>query len=81
MDDEFDEIVASIKDELPPSPDARLNVILTDGSILEFHDVSGRALAWTLLRRGYAQLADPKDNWCVLFTHGISAIVARKETA
>jgi hypothetical protein len=78
--DEFDEIVSELADELP-SPDPKVNVILTDGTILEFKEVVTRDLAYRLARKGYAELGDSKGNYCFLFTHGVSALVARKEPA
>ena len=78
-DDLFNEIVGELADEIP-IPDPKVNVILGDGTVLEFRDVITRELAGTLVRRGYAELGDSKGNYCFLFTHGVSAIVARKES-
>lgn len=76
-DDLFSEIVSDLADDFP-SPDERVNVILVDGTTLEFRDVVTRDLATRLGRRGYAELGDSKGNYCFLFTHGVSAIVSRK---
>jgi hypothetical protein len=78
-DELFSEIVSDLADELP-SPDPFVSVVLTDGTHLSFRDIVTRDLAARLARRGYAELSDAKGNYCFLFTHGVCAIVTRKES-
>lgn len=80
MSDNFDEIIGPLVEELP-SPDDCVNVILVDGTTLEFRDIVTRELASRLIGRGYAELVDSHGNTCFLFTHGVCAIIARKETS
>ena len=79
-DNDFDAIVGSLKDEMP-DPDPHVNVLLVDGTVLELREVVARALAMRLGTRGYAELEDSRGSYCFVFTHGVAAIIARKEAA
>ena len=78
-DSAFEQLIAPLRSDMP-DPDSHVDVILTSGSSLHFHDVQTQKLASALLNRGYVQLLDQSGSTCFLFARGVAAIVSRKET-
>lgn len=75
---DFEELVKPLRGQVS-DPDAHVNVILSDGSVLRFQDVDASKLSKGLMRYGYAELTDDGNNRCFLFARNVSAIVAGKE--
>lgn len=76
--DEFETIVDQLKAEMP-DPDPLVRALLMDGTVLVFHEISAKALAYKLATRGFAEMADAKGTKCFLYAHGVAAVLGYKE--
>lgn len=77
-DSEFARIVAPLQGQMPDL-DSHVNVILTGGPALHFHDVDVDALVGRLMTRGVASLKDSSGSKVYLFRGGVSAILTTKD--
>jgi hypothetical protein len=77
-DEGFDDLVAPLRKEFDKT-DPRVEVILSDGTVIHFAHVDSGRLSLTLATVGWARLEDSVGSKITLFAHGVSAVVSRKD--